>query len=209
MTSGSGSKLKFAGTHEATVTGALASTLTGSQAGQAWSPGSKSASAGQWWINGVKFNGEEQLSVASTGTVKLKGGLVFLSENEMQCEGLGSSSTPTIYGGNEGKLAIALSGCTFVQPSGCKVSGTLDFASVSSALEDGEGSVFDKLGSAGGLLIKYPVEGCSLEGSYSIKGAARCKFLSSSESVVRNANSVRPAAVNSQAAPTRSCSPRW
>jgi|SRR5579875_1046912 len=133
--------------------------------------------AGQWYINGSKFTGEESIEGNQTGTSTLE---MTISGIKTKISCTAATGTGKIKESNKDtSSAIKFTGCTVAEPSGCKTTSEIKTTATKTELEVEGEKVFDKYTpESGETFTTIPIEGCAVEGSYKVTGSARCEIQS-------------------------------
>lgn len=136
--------------------------------------------AGQWWINGAEFSGEETLSE------QLKSGTKWVLQSELtggtRIDILAADFTlfkPFIYG-NTSYLASNGSALEAIvtEPGGCRIEPSIPLFGLHGLFGAERGKVFIAIKPKEGTkLAEIEVTGCAGEGLYNLTGEARCEVL--------------------------------
>jgi hypothetical protein len=163
-------------------------------------PSAAEAASPEWQIWGGKsLVGAEKIVVTTPKPILMSGSLNGGAAIRIQCEKVSPYVTPptfrskeeevewlkkhnqeVIEGPSTGKLptGMMLSECRMVEPSLCKIPATLVAPGGTNQQLLVNGSNVDyRFGEDEGTLTSFAITGCSLEGSYSIKGAPHCQWL--------------------------------
>lgn len=132
------------------------------------------SAAGQWWVKGAVFNGEEATSGKQTLSAELSA-TVAGTKILILCDK--ASTTGKIELKNKDvSLPVKFTECKVFEPAGCTIPATLETPELNSELQVTGEKVYDKSApNAGNTFFTVAITGCADEGSFKVTGNMRCE----------------------------------